>query len=157
LVLHAALLAGCLALGLALGLRPAADAPLTVLVGMLAVAAMATQNAMVKLAVIHAPSTAVMTTNTTQLIIDLMTLARSGKMSGDLDAIRWRAKVTFLCVAAFAGGCIAAAVLELHLGVAALVLPALLAALAVPWASWRSKRRFADQTQNRRGFNDEYS
>jgi uncharacterized membrane protein YoaK (UPF0700 family) len=47
------------------------------LAGMLGVAAMAIQNALVKLALKGVPSTAVMTTNITQLNVDLATLARS--------------------------------------------------------------------------------
>jgi hypothetical protein len=49
---------------------------MAVLVGMLAVAAMAVQNAMVKLALVDTPSTAVMTTNTTQLCIDLVAISQ---------------------------------------------------------------------------------
>src|SRR5438093_2576892 len=71
MVLHAGLLAGCLVLGVAFGPFADADRPMAVLVSMLAVAAMATQNALVKLALPGAPSTAVMTTNITQLIVDL--------------------------------------------------------------------------------------
>jgi hypothetical protein len=50
LIFHAALLPGCL--GIAVGFGPFlnADRPMAVLVGMLAVAAMATQNALVRLA-----------------------------------------------------------------------------------------------------------
>jgi uncharacterized membrane protein YoaK (UPF0700 family) len=40
--------------------------------------------------------------------------------------------VTFLCIAGFGGGCVAGAVLESHLGLGALALPVILAALAVP-------------------------
>jgi len=43
---------------------------------MLAVAAMAVQNAMVELALVDTPSTAVMTTNTTQLCIDLVAISQ---------------------------------------------------------------------------------
>jgi hypothetical protein len=50
-----ALLAGCLGLGLEFSPLPNADSPMAVLLGMLAVAAMATQNAMVKLALVRAP------------------------------------------------------------------------------------------------------
>ena len=75
LVLHAALLGVCLGLGAGFGPFADAERPMAVLVGMLAVAAMATQNALVKLALPGAPSTAVMTTNTTQLTVDLATLA----------------------------------------------------------------------------------
>jgi uncharacterized membrane protein YoaK (UPF0700 family) len=63
------------------------DGPIAVLAGMLGVAAMATQNALVKLALPGAPSTALMTTNTTQLTIDLATLAwnrgEPGRARGD--------------------------------------------------------------------------
>src|SRR6266704_6395091 len=83
MVLHAGLLAGCLGLGVAFGPFADADRPMAVLVGMLAVAAMATQNAFVKLALPGAPSTAVMTTNTTQLTIDLATLAEGRGQSDD--------------------------------------------------------------------------
>jgi uncharacterized membrane protein YoaK (UPF0700 family) len=121
-------------LGLGLGFGPFgnADTPMAVLAGMLAVAAMATQNALVKLALVEAPSTAVMTTNTTQLIIDLAAIARSWGQPDDLGKARRRARVTFACLVGFVGGCVAGAVLELHLGVGALALPVVLAALAVP-------------------------
>jgi uncharacterized membrane protein YoaK (UPF0700 family) len=60
LVLHAAPLAACLGLGVAFGPFDDADRPMAVLVGMLAVAAMATQNALGKLALKDAPSTALL-------------------------------------------------------------------------------------------------
>jgi uncharacterized membrane protein YoaK (UPF0700 family) len=132
LVLHAALLASCLGLGLAFGPFSSADSPVAVIAGMLAVAAMATQNALVKLALVESPSTAVMTTNTTQLIVDLAGLARSAEEPDKLGRIRLRARVTFLCMAGFVAGCVAGAVLELRFGVGALVLPVTLAAVAVP-------------------------
>ena len=132
LLLHAALLAGCLGLGLGLSPLHNADSPMAVLLGMLAVAAMATQNAMVKLALVKVPSTAAMTTNTTQLIIDLATLARGGEDPNDLADVRQRARVTFVCIVGFGGSCVAGAVLESHLCLAALTLPVILAALAVP-------------------------
>jgi uncharacterized membrane protein YoaK (UPF0700 family) len=84
LILHASLLVGCLGLGLAFGPFANPDRPMAVLVGMLAVAAMATQNALVRLALLGAPSTAVMTTNITQLTIDLTTLARGLRELCDL-------------------------------------------------------------------------
>lgn len=65
LVVQAALLAGCLGLGAGFGPFPDTERPLAVFVGMLAVAAMATQNALVRLALPGSPSTAVMTTNIT--------------------------------------------------------------------------------------------
>jgi uncharacterized membrane protein YoaK (UPF0700 family) len=138
LVLHATLLVGCLGLGVGLGPFPNADSPTAVLVGMLAVAAMATQNALVKLALPGAPSTAVMTTNTTQLTIDLATLLWSRGEPDDLTKARRRAGVTFPSVVGFVAGCAAGAVLEVHCGLWALALPVTLAALAVP-LGWGEK------------------
>ena len=141
LVLHAALLAACLGLGVLCGPFADANSPMAVLVGMLAVAAMATQNALVKLALPGAPSTAVMTTNTTQLTIDLAVLARGRGEPHDLAAARRRAATTFPCVVGFLAGCAAGAVLEVCCGLRALGLPVVLAALAVPLGELRSDGR----------------
>jgi uncharacterized membrane protein YoaK (UPF0700 family) len=143
LVLQAALLAGCLGLGAGLGPFADADSPVAVLVGMLGVAAMATQNALVKLALPDSPSTAAMTTNITQLTIDLATLARSREGPDDLARARRRASVTFPCCVGFAGGCAARAVLEVRFALRALALPAVLAALAVPLGELRGDGRAA--------------
>ena len=139
LILHAVLLAGCLGLGLWFGPFRNADSTIAVLAGMLAVAAMATQNALVKLALVKSPSTAVMTTNTTQLIVDLAALIRRTEDTEKLGEIRQRARVTFLCMAGFVGGCVAGAILELRFGVGALVLPVTLAAIAVPLGELKGK------------------
>jgi uncharacterized membrane protein YoaK (UPF0700 family) len=138
LVLQAALLAGCLGLVVGLGPFPNPDSPTAVLVGMLAVASMATQNALVKLALPGAPSTAVMTTNTTQLTIDLATLLRSPEKREDRARARRRAGVTFPSIVGFVVGCAAGAVLEVHCALWALGLPVILAALAVP-LGWGEK------------------
>jgi uncharacterized membrane protein YoaK (UPF0700 family) len=132
LVLHAVLLAGCLGLGLRFGPFANANAPIAVLTGMVAVAAMATQSAMVRLALVESPSTAVMTTNMTQLFIDLVAVARRQGEPGDLDKARSRARVTFACVTGFFAGGAAGAVLESRIGLGVLVLPVILAAMAVP-------------------------
>jgi uncharacterized membrane protein YoaK (UPF0700 family) len=132
LLLQASLLTGCLGLGLGFGPFADADRPMAVLVGMLAVAAMATQNALVKLALPGAPSTAVMTTNITQLTIDLTTLARGVGELDDLAITRRRASVTFPCVVGFVAGCAAGAVLEVYFGLWALALPAAFAVIAIP-------------------------
>jgi uncharacterized membrane protein YoaK (UPF0700 family) len=109
---------------------------LAVLVGMLAVAAMATQNALVKVALPGTPSTAVMTTNITQLTCDLAALA--GGAPEDLARAGRRAGATLPCIVGFVGGCAAGAVLEVRLGLWALALPVALAALAVPLGELRS-------------------
>jgi uncharacterized membrane protein YoaK (UPF0700 family) len=137
LALQAVLLAGCLGLGVGFGPFPNADSPMAVLVGMLGVAAMATQNTLVKFALKDAPSTAVMTTNITQLTLDLATLARRQGESDELAKARRRATVIVPCVIGFAGGCAAGAALEVPCGLWALALPVVLAILAVPLAAER--------------------
>jgi hypothetical protein len=139
LVLQAALLAGCLGLGVGYGPLVDPDRPMAVVVGMLGVAAMATQNALVRLALPGAPSTAVMTTNTTQLTVDLATLARSQGDPDELARARRRVGVTLPCLLGFLVGCTAGAVLEVRFGLWALALPVVLAALAVPLGELRSE------------------
>jgi uncharacterized membrane protein YoaK (UPF0700 family) len=131
LVLHAALLAACLALGAGLGPFANADSAMAVLVGMLAVAARATQNALVKLELPDGPSTAVMTTNIVQLAIDLVMLLRRRTEPDDRARARHRAGATFPAVVGFLLGCAAGAVLEVWFGLRALVLPATLALITV--------------------------
>jgi uncharacterized membrane protein YoaK (UPF0700 family) len=132
LMLQVALLAACLGLGVVRGPFGDPNSPMAVLVGMLAVAAMATQNALTKLALPGMPSTAVMTMNTTQLTIDLATLARRRGDPEGIARARSRAAVTSCSVGGFVAGCGAGAMLELRCGLGALVLPVTLAALAVP-------------------------
>jgi uncharacterized membrane protein YoaK (UPF0700 family) len=132
LILHAALLAACLGLAVPFGPFVNADRPMAVLVGMLAVAAMATQNALVRLALPGAPSTAVMTTDITQLTIDLATLARRLGQPDERARTFHRASMTFPCVVGFVVGCAAGAVLEVHFGLWALALPVALAVIAIP-------------------------
>jgi uncharacterized membrane protein YoaK (UPF0700 family) len=137
LVLHAAALVACLGLGVGFGPFADADCPMAVLVGMLAVTAMATQNALVKLALPDAPPTAVMTTNITQVTIDLAMLAGGRGDPDELAKARRRASMTLLCVVGFVGGCTAGAVLEVCSGLWALALPVVLAVLAVPLGELR--------------------
>jgi uncharacterized membrane protein YoaK (UPF0700 family) len=137
LVLHAAPLAACLGLGALFGPFADADHPMALLVGMLAVTAMATQNALGKLTLEDAPPTAVMTTNITELAIDLATIARGQGDPDDLARARRRASRTLPCVVAFVGGCATGAVLEVYFGLWALALPVVLAALAVPLGELR--------------------
>ena len=130
--LQTALLAGFLLLGVWFGRFADADSSMAVLAGMLGVAAMATQNVLVKLALKGAPSTAVMTTNITQLTVDLATLVRSRGDAGELAKVRSRARMTFPCIVGFVGGCAAGAALEVRFGLWALALPVVLSALAIP-------------------------
>ena len=131
LFLQAVLLAACLAVGVGFGPFADADGPIPVLVGMLAVAAMATQNALVRLALPGVPSTAVMTTNITQFTVDVATVIRGVSEPEELIRARSRASITFPCMLGFLAGCASGAVLEIHFGLRALALPALLASLAL--------------------------
>jgi uncharacterized membrane protein YoaK (UPF0700 family) len=65
------------------------------------------------------------------LIVDLCGFARWSGEPDDLARARRRASLTFPCVVGFVAGCVAGAALEVHFGLWALVLPALLAVLAV--------------------------
>ena len=84
------------------------------------------------MALVKSPLTTAMTSNTTQLIVDVVSLVRRSEDPEKLGETRQRARVTFLCMAGFVGGCVAGAVLELRFGAGALVLPVTLAAIAVP-------------------------
>jgi uncharacterized membrane protein YoaK (UPF0700 family) len=132
LFLQTALLAGFLLFGAGFGRFPDADSSMAILAGMLGVSAMATQNVLGKLALKGAPSTAVMTTNVTQLTVDLATLVRSRGDAGELAKARSRVRRTFPCIVGFVGGCAAGAALEVRFGLWALALPVALSALAVP-------------------------
>jgi uncharacterized membrane protein YoaK (UPF0700 family) len=132
LIVQAALLAAFLAAGVALAPFANPDSGAAVFTGMLGVAAMATQNALVKLALPGSPSTAVMTTNTTQLAVDLAMIARGRRDPDDLARARHRVRVILPSIVGFALGCAAGAFLEIHFGLRALVLPVALAAIAIP-------------------------
>jgi uncharacterized membrane protein YoaK (UPF0700 family) len=148
LILHAVPLAACLAFGVWFGPFADVERPMAVLVGMLAVTAMATQNALGKLTLPDTPPTAVMTTNITQLTMDVATLAWGRSEPDNLADARRRAGVTLPCVLAFVGGCTAGAVLEVHFGFWALALPVGLAALAVPLGELRSDGRVGHGFKN---------
>jgi uncharacterized membrane protein YoaK (UPF0700 family) len=138
LVLQTALLIGFLGLGVGFGRFPDANSSMAVLAGMLGVAAMATQNALVKLALKGVPSTAVMTTNITQLTVDLATLARSRGNPDEFAQAGRRARMTLPCIIGFVVGCAAGAALEVKFGLWALVLPVVLAVIAIPLGERRS-------------------
>jgi len=98
--------------------------------GMLGVSAMAVQNALVRISLRGAPSTAVMTTNVTLFTLDLVaTLLRRNK-SGIATA-RGHARHTWPAIAGFLFGCGLGATCESAFGLRSLVLPAGLALLAL--------------------------
>lgn len=84
----------------------AADAPLAILAGMLGVTAMAIQNAASRTAFATLAPTTVMTGNVTQIVIDLVDLARAHAVS---DEMRGRLRKMVPAVAAFAVGALAGA------------------------------------------------
>jgi uncharacterized membrane protein YoaK (UPF0700 family) len=131
LMVHVALLAAFLGLGVGYGPFPNAESAVAVFVGMVGVAAMATQNALVKLELWGLPATAVMTTNTVQLTIDIATLARRQGDPVDLARVRHRAQLTFPSVGGFVAGCAAGAFLQMRFGLWALLLPVALATAAL--------------------------
>jgi uncharacterized membrane protein YoaK (UPF0700 family) len=110
-----------------------ADAPLTVLTGMLGVVAMAIQNAASRTTFAgHGPTT-VMTGNVTQIVIDLADLAFGGAAAPARARLRRMAPA----VAGFLVGAIGGAFGMVHLGFFCLLLP--LAALAAVLGLLRRK------------------
>ena len=137
LVIQALLLGSLLVFGISFGPFADPNCRMAVFVGMLGVAAMATQNAVVRLALPGHPTAAVMTTNATQLAVDLAMLARCLFQPIDVNEIRSRAGVTTMAVLGFVVGVVAGAILEIHFGLWSLTFPSLLAALTIPLGeSW---------------------
>jgi uncharacterized membrane protein YoaK (UPF0700 family) len=132
LVLQAVALAAFLGFGAGFGPFENPDSGMAVFVGMLGVASMAIQNALVRLALPGAPSTAVMTTNVTQFTVDFATLVRGHGESNDLATVRRRAGLTLASVIGFGVGLGLGAVLEIRFGLWSLIFPVTLAALSIP-------------------------
>src|SRR5258707_4597779 len=130
LLLQFLLLAGFFMLCASAGPRIDPDATKAILAGMLGVSAMAVQNALVQISLKGAPSTAVMTTNITRLMMDVgdVMLARR---SADVAKARDRAMRTWPAIVGFAVGCGLGAICEAAIGLRSLALPAGLALLAV--------------------------
>jgi uncharacterized membrane protein YoaK (UPF0700 family) len=98
--------------------------------GMLGVSAMAVQNALVRVSLKGAPSTAVMTTNITLFTMDAVKILLRGDASG-VAAARDRAGNAWPAIAGFLLGCTLGAACEAALGLRSLVLPAALALFAI--------------------------
>src|SRR5262249_54380343 len=102
---------------------------------MIAVAAMACQFALLRLAVPGAPSTAVMTGNLTNTVLSLLdTLSRSEPL---MEGANERLKKTLALVVGFFAGCIAGAAAVSWLREWAWSLPVVLAGVAVAWVPGR--------------------
>jgi len=143
LVLQAVMLAAFLGFGAGFGPFENPDSGMAVFVGMLGVASMAIQNALVRLALPGAPSTAVMTTNVTQFTVDFATLVRGHDEWDELPRVRRRADLTAVSVLGFAIGLALGAVFEIRFGLWSLIFPVILAALSIPvgdaWTGSRDK------------------
>jgi uncharacterized membrane protein YoaK (UPF0700 family) len=130
LLLQALLLAGFLAVGVTAGPRIDPSATDAILAGMLGVAAMAVQNALVQISLAGAPSTAVMTSNITRFMMDAGELL----LKRDPDATakaRNRAARTWPAIVGFALGCGFGASCQAAAGLWSLALPTSLALLAL--------------------------
>jgi uncharacterized membrane protein YoaK (UPF0700 family) len=122
LFLQFALLCGFLGICLAVGPDASAEAPTMLAAGMLGVSAMAVQNALVRIALVGAPSTAVLTTDITLLTTDIGEIML-GREADRIANARRRVKHTWPAVLGFLLGCALGALFEARIGLRALVLP----------------------------------
>ena len=143
LLLHALILCGFTAIGVAAGRHPDPGQPMMILAGMLGVSAMAAQNALVRVSLTGTPSTAVMTTNITVFVMDLGEILLGRDPHGAAQA-RDRARRTGPLIAGFLVGCALGASCEAAYGLAALVVPSGLALVAIAMGV-ASRPSFADQ------------
>jgi uncharacterized membrane protein YoaK (UPF0700 family) len=139
LILHAALLTGFFAVSTALGPFANPGGAVAASVGMLGVAAMATQNALVKLDLPGFPTTAVLTANTVQLTIELTSLVRGNTLPEQMALARRRIRMTLPAFAGFIAGCTTGGLLEVHFGLRALAFPVVMAVLAIPLSEYTAR------------------
>ena len=128
LLLQTVCLLGFLLVGLRLGPTFDANAPLAVVAGMLGVAAMAIQNALVQTQLPGAPTTAVLTTSVTRFAIALVDAVAAAPTAR--AAARGRVATLLPPILGFLAGCLVGIVLARHIGLAALLLPTFLATAA---------------------------
>lgn len=108
---------------------------IAIVVALIAVAAMACQFSLLRLAVPAAPSTAVMTGNLTNAVLSLLdTLSPNGHLTDGADE---RLKKTLKVVIGFCAGCIAGAVAVSFLGAWAWSFPVAFAAVAISFSNRR--------------------
>lgn len=129
LLLQFLLLATSLALCISAGPHIDPNAANAIVAGMLAVSAMAVQNAVVQISLKATPPTAVMTTNVVRFMLDVGQMV-VGQDGNDVANARSRAQQTWPAIAGFALGAGAGAAGEATVGLWSLVLPTGLALLA---------------------------
>jgi uncharacterized membrane protein YoaK (UPF0700 family) len=130
LLLQWLLLSGFMAISFAAGRHADPNAAMMVVAGMLGVSAMAVQNALVRISLRRAPSTAVMTTNLTVFTIDIGDIMLGHDPAGVAKA-RNRGRHTWPAIAGFLVGCVLGASCEAVAGLRAMVLPTGLALVAL--------------------------
>ena len=130
LLLQFLLLFAFLAIGTAAGAHMDPSAAAMIFAAMLGVSAMAVQNALVRIALEGAPSTAVMTTNITVFMMDVgeILLARD---PSSIAKAKTRARHTWPAIVGFLLGCVLGGAGVAAIGLRSLVLPAGLALLAL--------------------------
>ena len=135
---EAILLVMTLAISILSGPLRSPDAPLTILAGMFAVAAMGLQNALMRMELSSLPATTVMTVNVTQAVIDAVTiLTRRGDPSADgemIEQARRRFARMWPSILTFALGAALGAIGYFWMGLASLILPAIVC-LGLAWRS----------------------
>ena len=105
------------------------DAVFAIIAGMCGVAAMAVQNALAQIALRNTPTTAVMTTNVTRLMLDFAAML-VGHEAADIAKAKERALNTLPVAIGFAVGCALGAAAEAAIGLWSLMLPTALALFA---------------------------
>src|SRR5258706_439701 len=115
LLLQFLLLSGLFATCIGVGSVPDPNAAIMIFAAMLGVSAMAVQNALVQISLKGAPSTAVMTTNLTRLMMDVGDVML-GRRPADVAKARDRAMRTWPAIVGFAVGCGVGAACEAAIG-----------------------------------------
>ena len=129
LLLQLLFLVAFLVLGVTAGPWKDADAALAILAGMLGVAAMAVQNALVQISLKNSATTAVMTTNVTHFMLDLAEVL-VGRDQDEIAKARRSVMRTLPVIVGFVLGCALGAACEAIAGLWSLALPAGLALVA---------------------------
>jgi len=129
LVAKVLLLLAFFLLAVTLGPFPDSDAPLALLTGFTAIAAMAIQNAVQRVHFAHLPPSTLMTGNTTQVTIDLVDLLR-GLPPEKAPEVHARLKRMAASIFWFALGCAVSAGLYAWIGFWGLAVPVLVGAAA---------------------------